>query len=181
MRKVVATLITVAFALFVANGCSNVTQTTYKGFDSVKALKIYNGAVAKSALHVEKNIGAEGGVVNAHYSIGDVNVSYTVEVPAGALNGNETMTIDIPDVTEAKADLGPSPYTFNKPVTVTMSFENLPDVPDPDDIEVAWFDANAGEWVVVPSTVTVSGNDMTVTYSTSHFTIWIIIDPDPEF
>ncbi len=180
MRKVVATVITVAFALFVANGCSNVTQTTYKGFDSVKAFKIYNGAVAKSNLHVEKTLGADGGVVTAHYTIGDVGVTYTVNVPSGALNGNETMTIDIPDITEAKADLGPSPYTFNKPVTVTMAFKNLSNLPDPDEIEVAWYDANAGEWVVVPSTVTISGNDMTVTYSTSHFTIWVIIDPDEE-
>ena len=88
------------------------------------------------------------------------------------------MTIDIPDVTEARQDLGPSPYTFNKPVTVTMSFKNLPDVPDPSDVQVAWFDPNAGEWIVVPSTATVSGNDLTVTYRTSHFTYWIIIDPD---
>lgn len=179
MRKVMTTLIAVAAVLLLANGCSNVGKTTYEGFNSVKAFKIADVPTVKGSLHFEKTLTPdEGGVVSGSFDVGDVHVTYTVNVPAGALNETEAVTIDIPDETEAKADLGPSPYTFNKPVTVTMSFENLPNVPDPDDIEVAWYDVNAGEWIVVPSTVTVDGNNMTVTYNTSHFTVWIIIDPD---
>ena len=179
MKKVVASIIAVAMILVLANGCSTVGQTTYKGFNSVKAFKIVNAPAAKSSLHFEKTLTpGQGGVVSGSYTIGNVQVTYTVTVPAGALHNTETVTIDIPDVTEAREDLGPSPYTFNKPVTVTMSFKNLPNVPDPSDIQVAWFDPNAGEWIVVPSTATVNGNDLTVTYNTSHFTAWLIIDPD---
>jgi len=179
MRKVVATVLAVAMVIVLANGCSNVGQTTYKGFNSVKAFKIADVPAAKGSLHFEKTLTpGQGGVVTGSYNIGDVQVTYTVSVPAGALQNTETVTIDIPDITEARQDLGPSPYTFNKPVTVTMSFKNLPNVPDPDEVQVAWFDPNAGEWIVVPSTATVSGNDLTVTYTTSHFTAWIIIDPD---
>lgn len=179
MRKLVTSVIAVAMVLVLANGCSNVGKTTYKGFNSVKAFKIVDTPTAKGSLHFEKTLTPDqGGVLTGSYYIGNVHVTYSVSVPAGALNNTETVTIDIPDVTEARQDLGPSPYTFNKPVTVTMSFKNLPNVPDPSDIQVAWFDPNAGEWVVVPSTVTVSGNDLTVVYNTSHFTYWIIIDPD---
>lgn len=179
MKRLIKSAVTIAMVMVLANGCSTVGKTTYKGFNSIKAFKISNLPTAKGSLHFEKTLSPRwGGVVNGSYSIGDIQVSYTVFVPPGALNNTETVTIDIPDVTEAKQDLGPSPYTFNKPVTVIMSFKNLPNVPDPSELQVAWFDSNAGEWVVVPSTATVYGNNLTVTFTTTHFTIWIIIDPD---
>lgn len=179
MRKLVVSVIAVAMVLVMANGCSTMGQNSYKGFNNIKALKITDAPVAKGSLHFEKTISPFwGGVLNGSYNVGDVQVSYTVIVPPGALNNTETVTIDIPDITEAREDLGPSPYTFRRPVTVIMSFKNLPNVPDPSELQVAWFDPNANEWVVVPSTVMAFGNDLTVMFTTSHFTYWIIIDPD---
>jgi len=72
-------------------------------------------------------------------------------------------------------DLEPDGATFEPPVTLTWKYDPV-DIPEnvrEEDLVVAYYDAETGEWVELPSIVYVETN--TITADVAHFTIFAII------
>ncbi len=72
-------------------------------------------------------------------------------------------------------DFGPDGATFEPPITFTWSYDPdaLPEGVAEEDLVIAYYDEDAGEWVELPSTVDPVTH--TITASVSHFTTFAII------
>ncbi|GAI91266.1 unnamed protein product, partial [marine sediment metagenome] len=72
-------------------------------------------------------------------------------------------------------DFGPSGATFAPPITFTWSYDpdDLPEGVAEEDLVIAYYDEDAGEWVECECTVDTETH--TITASVSHFTIFAII------
>lgn len=94
---------------------------------------------------------------------------------------NETL---LPPPSEANIvglsyNLGPSGTTFNKSITITCSYaqyEIPPEVAE-EDLVMAYYDEDVGEWMVLPSVVDTVNN--IVTTLVNHLTTFTIIAPIP--
>lgn len=84
-----------------------------------------------------------GGVV----SVLDV----TLEIPPLALERNTQISVDIPDPGLFVYDFGPDGLQFQKPATITISYEyaDLTNI-DQSKIRLAWWDENAQQWIDQP-------------------------------
>jgi len=87
-----------------------------------------------------------GGVV----SVLDVSL----EVPPMALERNTQISIDIPDPNLFVYDFGPDGLQFQKPATITISYDyaDLTNI-DQSKIRLAWWDENAQQWIDQPCTI----------------------------
>ena len=72
-------------------------------------------------------------------------------------------------------DFGPDGATFDPPITFTFTYDpdDLPDGVDEEDLVLAYYDEDAGEWVELDCTV--DPDTHTITASVSHFTTFAII------
>ena len=80
-------------------------------------------------------------------------------------------------------DLGPDGATFNPPMALTITYDAslIPEGIAEENLVIAMWDEDAGEWVELPSTVDTVNH--TITASVSHFTTFAIIArevPPPE-
>ena len=117
----------------------------------------------------------------------------TITIPKGTIaldkDGNplSSLTVDIdpspPDPPEdaniigLAYDFGPDGATFAPPITFTWSYDPdaLPEDVSEEDLVLAYYDEEAGEWVELPCVVDPVTN--TITASVSHFTTFAIIAP----
>ncbi|MFC1898817.1 helix-turn-helix domain-containing protein [Chloroflexota bacterium] len=76
-------------------------------------------------------------------------------------------------------DVGPDGTTFSEPIALTISYDpdDLPEGVDEEDLVLAWWDADAGEWIEV--TTILDTENSTLTVMIDHFTIYGIIVPEP--
>jgi len=76
-------------------------------------------------------------------------------------------------------ELGPAGATFDPPITFTWTYDadDLPKGVDEEDLVLAYYDAVAGEWIVLDCVVDTEAN--TITASVSHFTTFAIIGAVP--
>jgi hypothetical protein len=108
-----------------------------------------------------------------------------INIPASALQGNSRVTVKITKTDTAPIQPsgfmllgqvyemtvgGQSSYTFNKPVTLTFSFDPL-QLPAGVSPSVYYYDAAESRWVELPGTV--SGNTISVTVD--HFTVFALM------
>jgi len=116
---------------------------------------------------------------------------FTMTIPAGTValdeNGNplSTLTTDVdespPDPPEGAHIIGlpyifrPDGATFDPPIIFTWSYdpEALPEGVAEEDLVIAYYDEDAGEWVELECVVDTENN--TITASVSHFTTFAII------
>ncbi len=72
-------------------------------------------------------------------------------------------------------NIGPNGATFSSPITLTFSYDpdNLPDGVNEEDLVIAIWDEDAGEWVELPSVVDTVNN--IITAIVSHFTPFAIV------
>jgi len=72
-------------------------------------------------------------------------------------------------------DFGPDGATFDPPITFTWSYDpaEIPEGVAEEDLVLAYYDEEAGEWVELPCVVDPVTN--TITASVSHFTVFAII------
>ena len=81
---------------------------------------------------------------------------FTVNVPKGAYIGNATVSIQAPDPTTLRCELGISGTRsilgFLKPVTLQTDCRGAVDV-DPSNLQVIWFNEAQSLWVLVPNTI----------------------------
>ena len=77
-------------------------------------------------------------------------------------------------------DYGPDGATFNPPIEITISYDPglIPGGVAEEDLVIAYYDASAGEWVVLPSTVDTVNH--TVTAEVSGFTYFAVYAAAPE-
>ena len=77
-------------------------------------------------------------------------------------------------------NIGPDGATFSDDVTLTFTYDpdDLPDGVNEEDLVIAIWDEDAGEWVELPSVVDTENN--TVTATVGHFTAFAIIVPPVE-
>ncbi|MFC1860585.1 hypothetical protein ACFLYC_03340, partial [Chloroflexota bacterium] len=77
-------------------------------------------------------------------------------------------------------DMGPDGATFDPPITLTFNYDpdDIPDGVNEEDLVIAVWDADAGEWVELPCVVDTVNH--TITATTSHFTAFSIIAPPVE-
>jgi hypothetical protein len=163
-----------AAALFALAGCSDVSQpvlATPGQSVSVLGNSIdLNGVLKFAALpdlsgtrHAEKYIVAsEGGFVELN--------GFRVDIPAGALSQNTTITIDLPtDNVLGKrliAEFGPHGTQFSTPVTLSFPLTGVLLSGDP--IEVARWENNA--WTSLGGSVNLLGTVLSST--TPHFSTY---------
>jgi hypothetical protein len=168
------TLTLAAAALFALGGCADLEQPTLSAPEQPSAvlggLIDLNGVLqfsgAPSLLqprHAEKYIVAsEGGFVELQ--------GFRVDIPAGALSANTTVTIDLPtDLVLAKrviAEFGPHGTQFSTPVTLSFPLTdvNLPGSP----IEVGRWEN--GGWTSLGGSVNSAGTVLQGT--TPHFSTY---------
>jgi hypothetical protein len=76
-------------------------------------------------------------------------------------------------------ELGPTGATFDPPITITMGYDPaaVPTGLTPDDLELAYFDVNAGKWQSLPGAV--DAGKHTVSATTSHFTTFAVLTKPP--
>jgi len=102
------------------------------------------------------------------------------------LIGLELAIVDTPlppppeaDIVGLPYDLGPHGATFDQPVTINFSYD--PDAVPPDvaeeDLVMAYYDDEAGQWLVLPAVVDMVNN--TVTTLVDHLSTFIVIAPIP--
>jgi len=81
---------------------------------------------------------------------------FTVNVPKGAYIGKASVSIQAPDPTTLRCELGISGTRsilgFLKPVTLQTDCRGAVDV-DPSNLQVIWFNESQGLWVLVPNTI----------------------------
>lgn len=163
-----------AAALIALAGCSDLSQPTLSapaGPSSVLAGSIdLNGVLQFSALpdltssrHAEKYIVAsQGGFVELN--------GFRVDIPAGALSKNTTITIDLPsDNVLGKrviAEFGPHGTQFNTPVTLSFPLTGV--VLNGNPIEVGRWEN--GAWTSLGGTVNSLGTVLSST--TPHFSTY---------
>jgi hypothetical protein len=153
--------------------------------------------------HVEANmfgdtgkiiVGKDGKTVKAIEATSEDGM-LTITIPMGTVlldeDGNppSTLTVEVdatlPPSPEGCAiiglayDFGPTGVTFDPPITFTWSYDPdiLPAGIAEEDLILAYYDDDAGEWLELPSTVDTITN--TITASVSHFTSFAIIAPCP--
>lgn len=115
----------------------------------------------------------------------------TITIPEGTIALDEdgeplsSLTVDVdpspPDPPEdaniigLAYDFGPEGATFDPPITFTWSYDPdaLPEDVAEEDLVIAYYDEDAGEWLELPCVVDTENN--TVTASVSHFTTFAII------
>jgi len=76
----------------------------------------------------------------------------------------------------AVLDFGPDDATFDPPITITMEYdpEELPEGVSPEDLVLAYYDDDLGEWVELTD-ITVDPSNNTVSGLTSHFTQFAVL------
>jgi len=112
----------------------------------------------------------------------------SVIVPEGTLNGDgeplSSVVFDVADVPPLPEqalimglpyDLGPSGATFDPPITIAWSYDptEIPSGAAEDDLVIAHYDEDAGEWVELESDVDVEED--TITAEVDHFTVFAIL------
>lgn len=77
-------------------------------------------------------------------------------------------------------DFGPAGATFNPPATLTWEYdpEELPEGAAEEDLVLAYYDEETGEWVILECTVDIDNN--VITASIAHFTTFATLSPIPE-
>jgi len=72
-------------------------------------------------------------------------------------------------------DIGPDGATFSEPITITFNYnpDELPNGVNEEDLVIAIWDEDTGEWVELPSVVDTVNN--TVTATVDHFTAFAIV------
>ena len=135
-------------------------------------------------------IGENGVIQNAvEITFSDIGAEIKIEQGATALtaDGNPLSTIDVQPVAQPPApitdyhiiglayDFGPSGATFNPPATITLPYDpaSFPDNVSQDDLVIAYYDTQAGNWVQLNCTVDIASH--TVTAQVSHFTTFAIL------
>jgi hypothetical protein len=111
-------------------------------------------------------IGPEGGKLKLG--------KHKLQVPAGAVSEPTLFTMEYASETGVAVDCGPSPFTFNCPVTLTLSFENTQydgGGGDPSQLQIFWM-AEDGHCEPMPSDVDIQGKK--VVAELSHFSRYII-------
>jgi len=89
-----------------------------------------------------------------------------VEIPAGAVNTETTITVQVVNPGFAAVDFGPS-MQFNKSVDVTLSYKGTN--VDPTKIKIYWWDPDANVWVMINDHPSIDRNKQTVSFPTDHF------------
>ncbi|HEX2078690.1 MAG TPA: hypothetical protein VHG08_13300 [Longimicrobium sp.] len=163
-----------AAALFALGGCSDLEQPTLSAPD--QSVFVLGGDIDLNGVlqfagtpnlteprHAEKYIVAsEGGFVELH--------GFRVDIPAGALSANTTITIDLPtDNVLAKrliAEFGPHGTQFNTPVTLSFPLTGV--VLNGNPIEVARWEN--GGWTSLGGSVNAAGTVLQGT--TPHFSTY---------
>ena len=76
-------------------------------------------------------------------------------------------------------DLGPDGVTFDQPITITCSYDpyEIPLEVAEEDLVIAYYDEDVGEWLVLPSVVDMVNN--TVTTLVDHLSTFTIMAPVP--
>jgi len=94
---------------------------------------------------------------------------------------NETLLPPPPEanIVGLSYNLGPSGTTFNQPITISCSYApyEIPLEVAEEDLVIAYYDEDAGEWQVLPSVVDTLNN--IVTTLVEHLTTFTIIAPVP--
>jgi len=138
----------------------------------------------------------EEGIVTEEVVVTSHDGGTTVEIPIGTTmldaQGEPLSEITVqPPATEppvppennmlAVLDFGPDGATFDPPITVTMEYDpaDIPEGVAPEDLILAYYDADAGEWIELTNIV-VDPVNHTVSGETSHFPEFAILSPVEE-
>jgi hypothetical protein len=97
---------------------------------------------------------------------GNKTLGNLVEIPAGAVSRETTITVDVVDPGFAAVDFGPS-MKFNRSVSVTLSYAGT--TVDPTKINIYWWDPNANAWVMISDHPAIDTHKQTVSFPTDHF------------
>jgi len=131
------------------------------------------------------------GVMTEAISLTSGDGTATAEILSGTTaldsEGNPLSEITVqPPATEAPvppainvivmADFGPDGATFDPPITITMTFDpaSLPEGVLPEDLVIAYYDVDTGEWIELTDIVVDTENN-TVSGTASHFTQFAIL------
>lgn len=125
-----------------------------------------NGPTINPRNSSSRRIGPSGGTVylDHHY--------YTI--PEGAVFQQTTFTLSYASYNGIAVDCGPSPFQFNEPVTISLSYHNTQyddGELDPSNLHVYYMDTD-GSLIMMPSTV--DEDNETVNAVTDHFSRYIL-------
>lgn len=165
IRRTLAVSVLVALGLIAAVGCSSLptapvgdpSANTRVSPEFVRvapsagllggALDLLEGTVQAVTKTVKRITGSDGGSVTKG--------RFTVQIPAGAFNGDGDISVEVPDSTRLMVDLHITnvPNDFAVPVVLEVSVagveaENV----DPNFLNIFWHDEAAGVWRQLPTT-----------------------------
>lgn len=164
MSKNIIFLSTSIFILFICAHCADLRPSS-------------NIIIDEEGISDTKLISPEdGGTLKAESSNG---IHYTLEIPEGALWGQEVQTITITPILDieglpedgdyvAGVILEPDGLDLFKPVTLTIE---MPSIPNPEDTFGICYHGAEGEFYC-PSLCSVDENTSTITFQIMHFSSW---------
>jgi len=119
---------------------------------------------------------------NASLTIGEGTTGLTAEgEPISEISIVEMEEANVPPPPEEghviglAYDFGPDDATFDEPITISFTYDpdNLPEGVSEEDLVIAVWDEDAGEWVELPSVVDTENN--TITATVDHFTAFAVV------
>ncbi len=147
------------------DNAETLAKSNNTGFDSFFSTLDYNTSFAKDGFSIYSKSytidGAIGGVIResnywVNYNGRRVNMSATLDIPAGAFEGKLTFDI-IFDIENLAVELSPSPFTFNIPVELDLRFSNvdLSDI-DPDNFDFFYLNPDGTTEIVEYESISVN-------------------------
>lgn len=124
--------------------------------------------LGKKAYSLKQIQAHRGGTVGGEKTFGN-----KVDIPAGALDADTWISVELEcfnsnEQCGSVVEFLPS-MTFLADVTITLSFDVLDFVGDPDLLRVVWYDESSGLWVEVDNAI-IDYDNKTVTIQVNHFT-----------
>jgi len=129
-----------------------------------------------------EEVTAESEDGNVSLTIGEGTTGLTAEgEPLSEISIVEMEEADVPPPPEEghviglAYDFGPDDATFDEPITISFTYDpdDLPEGVSEEDLVIAVWDEDAGEWVELPSVVDTENNIITATVD--HFTTFAVV------
>jgi len=124
---------------------------------------------------VEQSItAAEGGTLELTYNSGSASLTFTLEIPAGALPADANISLGLASESYLVVDLGPEGMVFNVPVILKLRAESLDLSNIEFPIQMYWYNPDSDLWEEQGATVEAELNDGIIEseIELNHFSIY---------
>jgi hypothetical protein len=175
--------------LLVFYGCSKDTSInspvvtgTDDPLDMINIVQVEEGSHSASwgSFSAKEHIvAADGGTVNLTYTwYGYMDGDHTVDVPAGALPGDTTVSITVPYPWMMVVDMGTAGLNFSRSVDIDLHYESpyIGSLSPTSNYYIAYWNPATSKWEEIPGTVTYGNGWIDAEFSVDHFSRYAVAE-----